>query len=70
MGTGCKGQMLYNPDGTINQPNFIAICNQFVRSFEQQDNRLLAYTVVENMLAFDPNVRLDFRSLKKKLPRL
>jgi hypothetical protein len=61
---------IYNQDGTFNIPRFKQMKEVFVRKYREMDNRLLAYTVAENMLEMDVGSRLDFKALKTKLPSL
>jgi hypothetical protein len=70
MGTGCSIKDVYNFDGTFNRSKFKVLQDDFVNHYRSQENRLLAYTVIENMLDIDHNSRLDFKGLKKKLPPL
>lgn len=61
---------IYNQDGTFNRPRLKQMKDVFVRKYREMDNRLLAYTVAENMLEMDAGSRLDFKSLKTRLPSL
>jgi hypothetical protein len=68
LGTNSTIHDAYNSDGTFNKSRFEMLVNEFSSNVASTNNKLLLTAVTDFLLQFDPNSRLDFIGLQKRLP--
>ncbi len=68
LGTDKTIHNTYNSDGTFNKSKFDMLVNEFRNNMASTKNKLLVAAVTDLLLQFDPNSRLDFIGLQKRLP--